>query len=254
MLNFIALECIKCGGTLRVSDDRERFTCNFCGTEHLMKDGVVSLSPVMDVLKGVKGGVDKTASELAIRRVRDDISELQAQLNEAQKKEQQIQKEIDSFAGNWVRPRLIEINRWLDENKQPKLKPAESASRGARTIALLWLAGEIGILALQAFKMFDVNVTIVLSIGGIFIAAGVLSALQNNTLERREYFQIRRQKLAEKRSLENGKVVQGLDYQNKYTEKQQALNGIRDQENVIQAQIEKKRQELAKHEQIVTNS
>jgi hypothetical protein len=43
--------------------------------------GVVSLSPVVEGLKRVEKGVDKTASELAIARLQKDIDDLQSQLN-----------------------------------------------------------------------------------------------------------------------------------------------------------------------------
>lgn len=252
MSSFIALECIKCGGSLRVSADRERFTCNFCGTDHLIKDGVVSLSPMIDALKGVKGGVDRTAAELAIRRIRDDVSALQIQLAEAKQREQQTQKEIASFAGNWVRPRLIEINRWLDENKPPKSKSSQSAA--STMVLILFLAGAITISILWASSILNANLACVLFVGGIFITGGVLNALQNNKPERKEYFQTRKEKMAEKRSLENGKIVQGPEYQAKYTEKQKALSEILEQQSVIQIQVEKKWEELGKHEQIVNGS
>ena len=41
--------------------------------------GVISLSPVVEGLKRVEKGVDKTASELAIARLRQDIDELARQ-------------------------------------------------------------------------------------------------------------------------------------------------------------------------------
>jgi hypothetical protein len=47
--------------------------------EHIVhRGGVVSLSPVVEGPDGVKAGVDKAAAELAIQRLREEISELQA--------------------------------------------------------------------------------------------------------------------------------------------------------------------------------
>lgn len=42
--------------------------------------GVVSLAPVVEGLKRVEKGVDKTASELAIARLQKDIDDLRSQL------------------------------------------------------------------------------------------------------------------------------------------------------------------------------
>lgn len=49
-----------------------------CGTEFVVNrgGGIVSLSPVVEGLKRVKRGADKTAAELAIARLRKDIDEM----------------------------------------------------------------------------------------------------------------------------------------------------------------------------------
>jgi hypothetical protein len=61
----------------------ERFACAFCGTEHIVKrgGGVISLAPVVEGLKKVEIGVDRTASELAINRLKQEISELEGNID-----------------------------------------------------------------------------------------------------------------------------------------------------------------------------
>jgi DNA-directed RNA polymerase subunit RPC12/RpoP len=79
MAGFVTLTCPSCGGKLQVTQDIERFACSYCGSEHVVKrsGGIVSLVPVVEGLKKVQSGVDRTASELAIRRLRDDITALE---------------------------------------------------------------------------------------------------------------------------------------------------------------------------------
>ncbi len=75
MSDFVSLTCPSCGGKLQIGNDIERFACGYCGNENVVKrgGGIVSLAPVIDEIKKVQVGVDKTASELAIRRLKDEI-------------------------------------------------------------------------------------------------------------------------------------------------------------------------------------
>lgn len=79
----ITLSCPNCGGKLVVTEETDRFVCSYCGNEHIVKrgEGVISLQPVVSGLMkvdyrvaNVQQGVDKTASELAIRRLQEEIS------------------------------------------------------------------------------------------------------------------------------------------------------------------------------------
>ena len=78
MADFVTLSCPSCGGKLEITNNVERFACSHCGREHIVKrsGGIVSLSPVVDELKKVGVGVDKTAAELAIVRLQKEIAEL----------------------------------------------------------------------------------------------------------------------------------------------------------------------------------
>ncbi|MCA0456636.1 MAG: hypothetical protein LCI00_21865 [Chloroflexi bacterium] len=106
MADFVTLSCPNCGGKLKVTSDLNRFACSHCGAEHVVKrgDGIVSLSPVMDAIARVQTGVDviaedirfrreqeakaksKIASEMAISRLKSDVSQLQNQLDPLQDK------------------------------------------------------------------------------------------------------------------------------------------------------------------------
>lgn len=74
MSEFVSLTCPSCGGKLQIGNDVDRFACSYCGCEHVVKrsGGIVSLAPVIEEIRSVKNGVDKTASELAIKRLQEE--------------------------------------------------------------------------------------------------------------------------------------------------------------------------------------
>ena len=75
MADFVTLSCPSCGGKLQVTPDLDRFACAHCGNEHVVRrgGGVVSLAPIVEGIDKVRAGVDKTASELAIQRLKEEI-------------------------------------------------------------------------------------------------------------------------------------------------------------------------------------
>lgn len=83
MAEFFTLSCPSCGAKLQIGNDVDKFACGYCGNEHVVKrsGGIISLAPVVEQLKDVKIGVDKTASELAVRRLRQEIDELKSKRN-----------------------------------------------------------------------------------------------------------------------------------------------------------------------------
>lgn len=78
MSEFVSLTCPSCGGKLQIGHEVERFACGYCGSENVVKrgGGIVSLAPVIDEIKKVQAGVDKTASELAIRRLTPEVEKI----------------------------------------------------------------------------------------------------------------------------------------------------------------------------------
>lgn len=95
MSGFITLSCPSCGHKLQITEDVERFACAACGNEHVVNrtGGIISLKPVIDGIKGVKVGVDKTSSELAIARLKEEIRSLESEM-----------REIDTSRGNKGKP------------------------------------------------------------------------------------------------------------------------------------------------------
>lgn len=81
MADFVTLSCPSCGAPLQVTNDIDRFACAHCGAEHVVRrgGGIVSLEPVVSVLRDVRVGVDRAVSELALPRLTAEISELEKQ-------------------------------------------------------------------------------------------------------------------------------------------------------------------------------
>ncbi len=84
MTDFVALKCPSCGGKLQITSDIDLFACGYCGTELRVRrgGGIVSLAPVVERLDKVRAGVDKTASELAITRLKSEIPSVESQVRE----------------------------------------------------------------------------------------------------------------------------------------------------------------------------
>ena len=76
--HFINLSCTNCGAKLDVYEGMERFACGYCGTELIVqrRGGTVALRAVMEAVRKVQVGTDKTAAGLAIARYESELNEL----------------------------------------------------------------------------------------------------------------------------------------------------------------------------------
>lgn len=82
MPDFIEMTCKSCGGKLQITPEIEDFACMYCGTEFRVKreGGVINLSPLVEEVKKASKFSERTATELAIARLREDISELKEKI------------------------------------------------------------------------------------------------------------------------------------------------------------------------------
>jgi hypothetical protein len=77
----IRLSCPRCGAGLEITTDIDRFICLHCGTQQLVKrgGGIISLHPLVEGIARVQQGTDRTAAELVIRRLIEEIAVAKAE-------------------------------------------------------------------------------------------------------------------------------------------------------------------------------
>lgn len=96
--DFITLACPNCGGKLNITADIDRFACQFCGHEHIVRrnGGMVSLEPVMQVMKSIDANIgmvgagvnilgfssEKQVAEQTIARLKEEIEALVYEVND----------------------------------------------------------------------------------------------------------------------------------------------------------------------------
>jgi len=78
MNDFVTLTCPSCGGKLQITNDIEQFVCGHCGNEHIVRrsGGIIAVAPLIEGIKKVQAGTDKTASELGIKRLKEELGVL----------------------------------------------------------------------------------------------------------------------------------------------------------------------------------
>ena len=96
--DFITLSCPSCGGKLTITSDIERFACQFCGHEHIVRrsGGLVSLEPVVQVMKSIDSNInlvgvgvnklgfssEKQVAEQTIARLKSEMAEINKAIGE----------------------------------------------------------------------------------------------------------------------------------------------------------------------------
>ncbi len=83
---ILTLKCPSCGANLEISSDMEVSYCDYCGTRQIVErgSGTVALKLVSEAIARVQIGTDRTASELAIVRLRDELISVQVEWQELQ--------------------------------------------------------------------------------------------------------------------------------------------------------------------------
>lgn len=78
MKNTIILKCSNCGGNLEITSDITTFACGYCGLSQIVEraGGIISLKALTDAISKVQIGTDKTAAELAIKRLKEELNEV----------------------------------------------------------------------------------------------------------------------------------------------------------------------------------
>src|SRR3954470_2138593 len=74
---LLKLNCAGCGAPLEIGTDLDTFACSYCGTQQRVQrsGGIVALRKVEGAIKAVQRGTDRTAAELALKRLAGELVE-----------------------------------------------------------------------------------------------------------------------------------------------------------------------------------
>lgn len=88
------LACPTRGGKLHISPGHDRFACAHCGNEHLVKraEGVIVLQPLAASLGGQRRATNRTASEMAVRRLAEELADLKVARAQAERRLEECQQ------------------------------------------------------------------------------------------------------------------------------------------------------------------
>ena len=77
-MKAVALRCLGCGSNLSVPLNLEQITCLYCNLQQTIErgQGVMGLKRIVSSIEKVQVGTDRTAIELALRRLREEIAEV----------------------------------------------------------------------------------------------------------------------------------------------------------------------------------
>jgi hypothetical protein len=80
-MTLLRLACVSCGAPLEIGPELSTFACSYCGSQQRVerKGGVVALQKVETAIRAVQRGTDRTAAELALPRLRKELSELESE-------------------------------------------------------------------------------------------------------------------------------------------------------------------------------
>lgn len=115
-MDILSMTCRKCGGKLQVNKDSDQILCQFCGTEYLVSfnEGAVSIKLLSEGIKNIAVSTDKTASELALLRIRKEKESLIVRFGE-------IAQSLDTLQGTEL---INEVsNSFTTEKEKNKFAP-----------------------------------------------------------------------------------------------------------------------------------
>jgi uncharacterized membrane protein len=82
MSRIVPMKCTSCGGRLEISSDMVNFACGYCGSSLKVerKGGTIALHTVTEAIKKVQFGTDRTAAELAMNRLKNEIDNVNKEI------------------------------------------------------------------------------------------------------------------------------------------------------------------------------
>ena len=97
-MSIIAALCAGCGARLFITPDLNQITCVYCGVIQVVRrnQGVIGLKCIEGAISRVQSGTDRTAVELAIRRIKDDLANASKKKSDFDKTLEVVVKGIES--------------------------------------------------------------------------------------------------------------------------------------------------------------
>jgi len=80
-MKTVSLKCSNCGSSLDIKPNVTNLACGYCGTSLIVEreGGAIHLSEIGERITSVREGTDRTAAELAIRRLNQEIDRVNQQ-------------------------------------------------------------------------------------------------------------------------------------------------------------------------------
>ena len=96
-MKAIAMKCASCGAGLQITPDMDHFACGYCGISLsvVRRGGTVALNLVADSIAKVQAGTDRTAAELALVRLSNEIEERCHELDAMEEQIRYLEAEVD---------------------------------------------------------------------------------------------------------------------------------------------------------------
>ena len=76
MGKIVSVKCAACGAVLNIQENTKVFKCEYCGSEHL---AAADEGDIADQLEKISPSLDRAASEMAIKRLKEELAELDKQ-------------------------------------------------------------------------------------------------------------------------------------------------------------------------------
>ncbi|MFA5612604.1 MAG: hypothetical protein WDA04_07070 [Anaerolineaceae bacterium] len=98
MKEIIKINCPSCG-SMAPHDQRDRdFVCEFCGTHFRIKQtgNDLQIVPFIESIQELKTGMDRTGSEMTIKRLKEEIAELNGQLRLISPEYEKLKREAEN--------------------------------------------------------------------------------------------------------------------------------------------------------------
>ncbi len=112
MTKIVALNCAGCGSSLDIKPEMTTFACGYCGVSQVVErsGGTISLNLIGETLQKVQVGTDKTAAELALKRLAKELDETESNFASIhRKKSEEHRTTLNIFGVLWIALVLISI-------------------------------------------------------------------------------------------------------------------------------------------------